>query len=99
MQQQRDSRPTIIRCKICGKKIIERLPNGVWRFVFGKNSAGLNMPPVEMLIHGSLKMRCLRRSCRTENQGHWNILNYFPNITEVTNRSEPVGETRKTNQK
>jgi hypothetical protein len=78
-------RKTFIRCEKCGKKLIERLPNGVWRFVFGRNSHGENRPPVEMLVHGSLKMRCLRRSCRTENPNHWNILNYFPNIQMFKN--------------
>lgn len=35
----------------------------------------LRGPPVEILIHGSLKMRCLNRLCR-----HWNTLHYFPNV-------------------
>jgi hypothetical protein len=65
------------RCEKCGKKLIERMPNGCWRFVFGKTSDA-KIIPVEMKIHGSLVMRCLRRTCRKENPTHWNVLNYFP---------------------
>ncbi len=61
-------------CEKCGKKLIERLPNGIWRFVFGKAPAEGANPPVEMFIHGNVKMRCIRRSC-----GHWNLLTFFPN--------------------
>jgi hypothetical protein len=81
-------RPIIIRCDKCGKKIIERLPNGLWRFVFGKNAENFKMPPVEMLIHGSLQMRCLRRSCRKDAPDHWNVLNFFPPTRERPNRSQ-----------
>jgi len=66
-----------IRCEECGKKLIGRLPNGLWYFVFGrkaKRGGGLHdYCPVEMYIHGSLKLRCIARGCI-----HWNILNYFP---------------------
>lgn len=65
-----------VNCEKCGKRLIGRLPNGLYYFVFGKqkgsNSQGL--PPVEMYIHGSLKMRCWHTRC-----GHMNTLNYFPN--------------------
>lgn len=61
-----------IVCEKCGKKLIERLPNGLWRFKFGKRE-GSN-PVVDMEILGSIKMRCLKRTC-----DHINILNYFPN--------------------
>ena len=48
----------------------------MWRFIFGKNpqeGEGTKGPPVELLIHGSLKMKCIRRNC-----GEWNTLHYFP---------------------
>jgi len=61
----------IIYCEKCGKKLIERHPNGIWHFQFGKPRA--SGPVVNMEIHGSLKITCLRRSCR-----HVNILHYFP---------------------
>ena len=33
--------------------------------------------PVIMYIHGSIKMRCFRKDC-----GHWNVLNFLPNIND-----------------
>lgn len=55
-----------IKCEKCGKKLIERKPNGIWVFKFGK---GL----VDIEIYGSIQMKCLRRSCR-----HLNVLSFFP---------------------
>jgi len=85
---------SFFRCEKCGKKLIERLPNGLWRFVFGKPNENSKFIPVEMKIHGSLMMRCLRRTCRREFPDHWNVLNFFPS----TNRSyeaisPPVAES------
>lgn len=67
-----------IHCTKCDKRIIERLQNGLFRFIFGgggRNKDGDNYrsPPVEIIIQGSIKMRCTRRTCR-----EWNVLNYFP---------------------
>jgi len=64
--------PNFVLCEKCGKKLIERLPNGLYRFLFGK-TATPGGPVVDMTIHGNLKIKCLRRSCQ-----HVNILNYFP---------------------
>lgn len=83
------SRKTFIYCEKCGKKLIERLPNGLWKFVFGKKAEGAKGPPVEMLIHGSLSMRCIRRSC-----GHRNILNYFPPNQPKVEKSGKEEETK-----
>jgi len=58
-------------CEKCNKKLIKRLPNGVWHFLFGEREG--NKPVVDIEIHGSIKMTCLRRSCR-----HVNVLNFFP---------------------
>lgn len=93
-QQQPMTKHSFYRCEKCGKKLIERLPNGCWRFVFGKNNASTFMP-VEMKIHGSLVMRCLRRTCRKENPTHWNVLNFFPTTTNrLPDLSiNPVGES------
>lgn len=77
-QPMQQPKRTFFRCEKCGKRLIERLPNGCWRFVFGKTGDASHFIPVEMKIHGSLVMRCLRRTCRRENPGHWNVLNYFP---------------------
>jgi hypothetical protein len=64
-------------CEKCGKKLIRRLPNGLFHFVFGKkkDKEGNLLPfsPVEMFIHGSIKMRCISREC-----GHFNVFTYFP---------------------
>ena len=67
---------TFVRCEMCGKKLIERKPNGLWYFLFGRRTDkdGNEVSPVEIYIHGSLKMKCIRRTCE-----HWNILHYFPN--------------------
>lgn len=62
------------RCDVCGKKLIEKLPNGLWKFVFGRNMDGVGSAPVEMLIKGSVKMCCLKRSC-----DNVIILPYYPN--------------------
>lgn len=68
---------TFLHCEKCGKNVIERMPNGLFHFVFGKrrDKEGIlqEFNPVEMFIHGSIKIRCLSRHC-----GHVNIFNYFP---------------------
>ena len=76
---------SFIHCEKCGKKLIERLPNGLWRFRFGKRDS--SEPVVDMEIHGSLKMVCIRRTCR-----HPNILHYFPNqsIVEEENKQDKL---------
>jgi len=76
------NKKTFVYCEKCGKKLIERLPNGMWKFVFGKKAEGAKLPPVYMLIHGSLKMACIRRSC-----GHFNVFNYFPTNQSPTEKS------------
>jgi hypothetical protein len=62
-----------IVCSKCGKKLIERLPNGLLKFIFGKSD--FERPPVDIEIHGSIKMKCLKRSC-----DQINIINFFPNV-------------------
>ena len=81
-------------CSICGKRVLERMPNGLFKFVFGRNQNDPGKPPVEMFVHGSLKMRCLRRSCRTTAPDHWNIFNFFPHIVKVAqvNQAKPEEE-------
>ena len=61
----------VILCEKCQKKLLERLPNGIWKFQFGKREG--SVPVVDMEIQGSIRMQCLRRSCR-----HINVLNFFP---------------------
>lgn len=64
---------TFVICEKCGKKLLERLPNGLFIFKFGKRNDG--QPVVDMQVHGSIKMRCIRKSC-----GHVNQLDYFPSV-------------------
>lgn len=62
-----------VQCERCGKKLIKRLSNGLWHFKFGRDITGNGSPPVDILIHGNLQMKCLNRDC-----GHINTLNYYP---------------------
>lgn len=59
-------------CEKCGKKLIERKSNGLWKFVFGKRKGEAAVVDIE--IHGSIRIKCLRRSCQ-----HVNVLTFFPN--------------------
>jgi hypothetical protein len=59
---------TFVNCDKCGKRLIER-KNNIWHFAFGKSIDG--PPPVELFIIGTVKIKCIRKSC-----GHWNVL--FP---------------------
>lgn len=62
----------VIYCEKCGKKLLCRKPNGLWEFKFG-NYKGEAL--VDIKIHGSLQMTCLRKSCR-----HINTLHCLPNV-------------------
>jgi len=84
-----------IQCELCGKRLIERLPNGLWSFSFGRPAPeDRNNPteiekiaPVRLLVHGSIKIRCLRKSCRLKHPDHWNVLNFFPPpVQQITNK-------------
>jgi hypothetical protein len=78
-----------LTCEKCGKRLIERMPNGLFRFIFGKkkDSMGklLDFTPVYILIHGSVKIRCLTRTC-----GYFNTFNYFPKSPFESGPPEPV---------
>lgn len=79
-----NKKKTMLRCSICGKILIERKSNGLFKFFFGKGftySGGVFVP-VEIFIHGNIKMRCLRRSCRKQNPNHWNVFNFWPGSQE-----------------
>lgn len=67
-----DSKNFII-CSHCGKKLMERLPNGLFSFKFGQRPGSPAI--VDLKIQGNVKMLCLRRSCRKEN-----VINFFPGI-------------------
>ena len=59
-------------CQFCGKKLIKRLPNGNFKFEFGKR-ADNEIPAVEMIIKGNINLRCIKRSCK-----EWNEFTLFP---------------------
>ncbi len=80
----KNKKKVFIVCEKCGKKLIERLPNGLFRFIFGGKQ---DPPPVEIFIYGSIKMRCLRRSC-----GHWNEISIFPNFFSHNTQSDITSE-------
>lgn len=65
---------TWICCEKCGKKLLKRKPNGIFVFKFGRDKTEDGEESVvEMEIHGSLQMKCLRKSCKATN-----TVNYFP---------------------
>jgi len=64
-----------IKCAKCGKKLLKRLPNALFEFKFGRRDDDDGRPPVDIVIQGNLKIRCLRRGC-----GHETIINFFPLI-------------------
>lgn len=71
-------------CEKCKRPLIERLPNGLWVFVYGRrpdekpNSIEDEVAPIVIKIHGSVKMKCFRKDCREKYPEHWNIFHYFP---------------------
>lgn len=82
-------------CQKCNKKLIERMPSGMWRFQFGRKFNDNGEPideyvPVDIFIHGSLKIKCLKKSC-----GHWNVFHYFPNFKHLQSASVPKDNQQK----
>ena len=69
-----------LSCEKCGKKLIERKSNGLWRFKFGCNPSG--GPVVDLTIQGSIMMTCLRKRC-----DHVNVFNYFPDKHSTCSRN------------
>ena len=72
-----------ICCEKCGKKLIERYSNGIFKFRFGRRGEN-SEPAVDLEIYGSLKIKCLRRSC-----DHVNVLNFFPMDVKHNNSGKP----------
>ena len=69
--------------------MIERLPNGLWKFVFGSDKETMREPPVEIMIYGSIKMRCIRKTCRV-----WNTFHFFPHRQVFgDNEEESIGKS------
>lgn len=79
-----------ITCEKCGKKLIERKSNGIWVFKFGRNGKNGSEPLVNMEICGSIKMTCLRRSCR-----YVNTLHFFPGGATIENETNKDNKDNK----
>lgn len=52
-----------VKCEKCGKKLIQKLPSGLYRFKFGTPRGKNKEAVVDMFINGKIQMRCLRHSC------------------------------------
>jgi hypothetical protein len=81
-----------VPCEACGKRLIERTSNGIWKFKFGRRGKkGSQQPVVNMEIYGSLRLTCFRSSC-----GHVNVLNFMPNNeSKVLETREPKTKINK----
>ena len=66
----RKGKTSFVYCEKCGKKLLERQPNGVWRFRFGRIQKS-DETVVDILFYGSLRFKCTRRTC-----GFVNVLNF-----------------------
>ena len=91
MTDEEQSKRYFINCEKCGKRLIERLPNGFFRFKFGRRTdakgVDQNDPPVEILIHGNIVIKCLRASC-----GHMNELTFLPNMRRLVKKQSVIAE-------
>jgi hypothetical protein len=84
-----------VNCEKCHKRLLKRLPNGLFEFRFGRrlDSKGVDKddPPVHLYVNGSIKIKCLREGC-----GHWNIFTFFPN-TEFQEEQSDIRIEQTTN--
>ena len=86
-------RKTFLQCSRCNKRLIERLQNGLFRFIFGggqTRDGDVDQLLVAMQIHGSIKMRCTRRTCR-----EINIFQYFPHSKSFSDNQSGLSEKSK----
>ena len=65
-----------IYCEECGKKLLQRKPNGTFVFKFGRTRDN-NKPSVEIEMIGSIKIKCFREE-KGKECGHVNVLSFFP---------------------
>ena len=63
-------RDGFVLCEKCGKKLIKKLPNGLYHFMYGRRGEFI---PVDIRIQGVIQMKC---TSPTE-CGHINILSEF----------------------
>lgn len=78
-------------CEKCGKRLIKRLPNGLFHFAYGRKKGRdgdfiSNRAPVDIYVHGSVRMRCMVDGC-----GHWTTFSYFPNpVKTISVQTEEI---------
>ena len=72
MHIEQERKKVFICCK-CGKRLMERLPDGTLHFLFGKKG-DFSSSPVDILIRGNVRIRCLKRSCK-----EWTDITLLPN--------------------
>ena len=72
-----------VLCEECGKRLMRRLPDGTFQFVFGRTSktgeGDVESKPsslISMFIVGSIKIKCYRKT-NGRVCGHVNIVNFF----------------------
>jgi len=85
---------TFLHCSKCNKRLLERLQNGLFKFIFGGGTArsGEDIPPpIDMKIHGSIQMKCTRRTCR-----ELNTFQYFPHSNFFQEKQSDLSEKSKT---
>jgi hypothetical protein len=76
-----DQKPTMIGhwlfCKRCKKKLMKRMPNGLFVFEFGKKRGDTTVAPrVHIEVDGDTKIRCLNPECIQDN-----VFTKFPRST------------------
>jgi len=81
----------MMRCSKCGKPLIERLPNGLWRFKFGKPSFKDEHDAIiyddktgkPLLRNGATPVMMyihgsIRMRCFRKKCMHWNTFDFLP---------------------
>ena len=84
---------TFLHCGKCNKRLLERLQNGLFRFIFGggvSKEGDIYPPPIDMKIHGSIQMKCTRRTCR-----ELNTFQYFPHSNSFPDKQSGLSEKSK----
>jgi hypothetical protein len=63
-------------CSLCGKRLVKFGPTGELIYIFGDNLEGEKGPIVNMVVIGSVRIQCTRKSCRNQFPRHWNLFHW-----------------------
>lgn len=63
-------------CSLCGKRLVRYGTNGELIYIFGDNLEGSKGPIVNMVVVGSIRMQCTRKSCRNQYPNHWSTFHW-----------------------